>query len=81
MVIGLLSANAQRPSFDTIVDALVGIAQMPPSEQNGTSPQVHAHNCLRELFRSSVVTSLGNKAERRLSECLELAAKSLKSKV
>jgi hypothetical protein len=90
MAIGLLSADAARPSFDDVFDELVRIAAAAPAASGGTPDsgaseghlaRVHAHNCLREIFRSAIVTGLGNKAERRLSEALELAATSLKSEV
>lgn len=66
------------------MDELMKISQMQAriSAKDETSlPQVHAHNCLREIFKSSVLTLLGNKSEKYLPTCLELAANSLKSEV
>lgn len=57
------------------------IAKLPArtAETDGSNlPQVHALNCLRGIFRSSL---LSKKAERYLPITLELAANSLKSEV
>jgi len=55
------------------------IARLPAtiSEDDKTNlPQVHAMNCLKEIFRSS---SLGVMAGGHIAECLELAADTLSS--
>lgn len=57
------------------------IAQSPAqvTETDGSNlPQVHAFNCLKEVFKSSL---LSKKAELYLPECLELATNSLKAEV
>jgi hypothetical protein len=41
-------------------------------------PQVHAMNCLKEVFRSS---TLGKRADGHLAECLQLAADGLSSEM
>jgi Putative death-receptor fusion protein (DUF2428) len=49
------------------------------SEKDETNlPQVHAMNCLKEIFKSS---SLGKKPESHIADCLQLAADSLNSDV
>jgi hypothetical protein len=39
-------------------------------------PQVHAMNCLKDIFRSSV---LGKRADNHITEAFQIAATSLKS--
>lgn len=49
------------------------------SEKDVTNlPQVHAINCLKEIFKSS---TLGKKAEAYTAACLQLAADSLNSEM
>jgi len=81
LVIGVLAANSDSPSFKEIFDELVEIGKRPAkvAETDGSNlPQVHALNCLRGIFRSSL---LSKKAESYLPATLELAAESLKSEV
>ncbi|TQN64945.1 hypothetical protein CSHISOI_10481, partial [Colletotrichum shisoi] len=83
MVTGIISANAAQPSFDKVIEELVTIAQKPAynSESDGSKlPQVHALNCLKDIFKSSFITQLGKSAP-HIPQCLELAASSLKSEV
>lgn len=81
LITGLLSANASSPSFQEVIRTLQDIARKPAlvSETDGTNlPQVHAFNCLKEVFKSSL---LSKKAELYLPECLQLATNSLKAEV
>ncbi|RYP64049.1 hypothetical protein DL770_009258 [Monosporascus sp. CRB-9-2] len=81
LIVGILSANADYPSFDTIMRQLREIAERPARivEADGSSlPQVHALNCLKDVFKSS---ALNKRAEAYLTDCLQLAANSLKSEV
>ncbi|RYO81329.1 hypothetical protein DL766_004480 [Monosporascus sp. MC13-8B] len=81
LIVGILSANADYPSFDTIMRQLREIAERPAriAETDGSNlPQVHALNCLKDVFKSS---ALSKRAEAYLTDCLELAANSLKSEV
>lgn len=81
---GILSANAEEPSFDDVMQKLLSIARIEAfvSETDGSKlPQVHAYNCLKDIFKNSLLTSLGNKSEKYLPECLELAASGLRSEV
>ncbi|GJC86686.1 uncharacterized protein ColLi_09524 [Colletotrichum liriopes] len=83
MITGIVSANAPQPSFDKVIEELVTIAQKPAynSESDGSKlPQVHALNCLKDIFKSSFITQLGKSAP-HIPQCLELAASSLKSEV
>ena len=78
---GLLAANATWPSFDDIVDQLLRMSLINPftMKECDKSRVVHGHNCLRELFRSSIITGLGNKAEKWLSKAFKVAATSIRS--
>ncbi|KAK0646502.1 putative death-receptor fusion protein-domain-containing protein [Cercophora newfieldiana] len=81
LISAVLSANAQTPSFDEIFKTLREMAEKPArvAETDGSNlPQVHALNCLRGVFRSSL---LSKKAENYLAENLQLASHSLRSEV
>ncbi|KAM4054760.1 putative death-receptor fusion protein [Hirsutella rhossiliensis] len=84
MMTGVLSANALHPSFQHVVEKLIDIAgkKARVSETDGSNlPQVHAYNCLKDIFKNSMLTSMGNKSEEYLPQCLELAASGLRSEV
>ena len=81
---GILTANADDPAFDAVMARLMEIAQTEArvSETDGSNlPQVHAYNCLKDIFKNSLLASQGNKVERFLPQCLELAANGLRSEV
>lgn len=49
------------------------------SETDETNlPQVHAMNCVKEIFKSS---TLGNRSDKHIPDCLQLAADSLTSEM
>ena len=80
-MIGILSSNADHPSFDTVMRQLREISERPAriSETDGSKlPQVHALNCLKDIFKSS---SFSKRVDEYLTDCLQLAANSLKSEV
>lgn len=84
MMTGILSANAPHLSFQLVVEELIGIAgkEAHVSETDGSSlPQVHAYNCLKDMFKNSTLATMGNKSEEYLPRCLELAASGLRSEV
>jgi hypothetical protein len=77
----ILSANSEIPVFGDVVMRLIDMARRPVelSEKDETKLlQVHAMNCLKEIFKSS---ALGKKPDAYISECLQLAADSLNSEV
>lgn len=81
LMTGILTSNADSPSFQEVIRTLQQIAAEPArvTETDGSNlSQVHAFNCLKEIFKSSL---LSKHAELYLSECLELATTSLKSEV
>ncbi|KAJ2904611.1 hypothetical protein MKZ38_007590 [Zalerion maritima] len=81
LLVGILSAQAQRPSFDNVLSKLqqVGSEEARAAEMDGSNlPQVHALNCIKEVFKSSL---LRQRAEPYLARCLQLAAHSLRSEV
>lgn len=64
------------------MEELIGIASMeaPVRETDATNlPQVHAYNCLKDIFKNSLLSSMGKKSEKYLTRCIELAATGLKS--
>lgn len=81
LMTGILASNADTPSFKEVMTTLQEIAAKPAwmSETDGSNlSQVHAFNCLKEVFKSSL---LSKNAELYLAECLQLATTSLKSEV
>ncbi|PNY24798.1 Uncharacterized protein TCAP_05260 [Tolypocladium capitatum] len=81
---GILSANASDPSFEQVMEKLMSIASEEARvlETDGSNlPQVHAYNCLKDIFKNSMLTAMGNKSEKYLPRCLELAASGLRSEV
>ncbi|KAI1144095.1 hypothetical protein F5Y05DRAFT_363612 [Hypoxylon sp. FL0543] len=81
LIVGILSSNADRPSFEDVIRNLQDIGGRPAlvSETDGSNlPQVHALNCIKDIFKSSY---LSKRAEPYLTDCLQLAASSLKSEV
>jgi hypothetical protein len=81
LMTGILSANSDNPSFQDVMMELISLAKRPVvlSEKDETNlPQVHAMNCLKEIFKSS---ALGKKSEGHIAECLQLAADSLNSEM
>lgn len=84
MITGILAANAAHPTFGQVMDTLMTLAakEARVSETDGSNlPQVHAYNCLKDIFKNSLLTSLGNKSESYLPQCLGLAASGLRSEV
>lgn len=84
MMTGVLSADMASPSFEQAMAKLTEIASLPAraAETDGSNlPQVHAYNCLKDMFKSSTLTAAGNKSERYLPDCLELAANGLRSEL
>ncbi|KAL8420035.1 hypothetical protein RB594_002984 [Gaeumannomyces avenae] len=81
LMTGILAANATRPSFDEVINKLGEIAQRPAraAETDGSNlPQVHALNCVKDVFKSSL---LSMRAERYLPTFLQVAASSLRSEL
>ncbi|KAI1460734.1 putative death-receptor fusion protein-domain-containing protein [Annulohypoxylon moriforme] len=81
LIVGILSSNAERPSFEDVMHNLQDIGRQPAlvSETDGSNlPQVHALNCIKDIFKSSF---LSKRAEPYLTDCLQLAANSLKSEI
>lgn len=81
LIVGILSSNADHPSFEDVIRNLQDIGRRPAlvSETDGSNlPQVHALNCIKDIFKSSY---LSKRADSYLTECLELAANSLRSEI
>lgn len=79
LVTGILSAKSTSITLDNVMENLLAIAREPVllSEKDETNlPQVHAMNCIKDIFRSAV---LGKRAEPYISDCLQLAADALQS--
>ena len=81
LMTGILSSNAQKPAFKDVMNELKVLARRPVklSKLDKTKlPQVHAMNCLKEIFKSS---TLGKRSERHIADCLRIAADSLNSEM
>ncbi|QSZ28922.1 hypothetical protein DSL72_003429 [Monilinia vaccinii-corymbosi] len=81
LITGLLSANGKSPAFEDVMKELKSLARRPValSETDETNlPQVHAMNCVKEIFKSS---TLGKRSDKHVPDCLQLAADSLTSDI
>ncbi|RFU34981.1 hypothetical protein B7463_g1379, partial [Scytalidium lignicola] len=81
LITGILSASAQKPAFDEVMTELKCIARRQhrlTGKDETHLPQVHAMNCMKEIFKSS---TLGKRADGYIAECLEIAAESLNSEI
>lgn len=81
MVIGILAANTDGSLFPTVMTDLKVEAEAPASKAivfGDPLPQVHALNCLRAIFTS---TLLSGPSEQYITSFLSLAAKCLNSSI
>lgn len=81
LMTGILSAKSASITLDDAMEELINIARqmIVLSDKDETNlPQVHAMNCIKDIFKSAV---LGRRAESYISKCLELAADALQSDV
>ena len=82
MVTGVLAAHPVGDFFDNVVLDLLAIADMPLEETPGFAairlPQVHAMNCLKDIFSD---TRFGSSAEPHVSDSLNISASCLDSHV
>ncbi|KAI9795321.1 MAG: hypothetical protein M1833_007233 [Piccolia ochrophora] len=82
LVVGILSADKETRLFERCFSDLQRDALLPlnasTNQKNVKLPQVHALNCMKEVFKS---TKLGTVSELYISGGLEIAAKSMKSEV
>ncbi|KAI6785747.1 uncharacterized protein J7T54_006086 [Emericellopsis cladophorae] len=84
LITGILSANAASPSFEQVIEKLFDIASVEARVRETDAsnlPQVHAYNSIKDIFRNSLLTALGNKSEKYLTPALQLAANGLRSEV
>lgn len=79
-MVGILSAFPESDFFDNVIFDLQAIADAPiePGKdlENPRLPQVHALNCLKDIF---VDTRLGPGTEPHISDTLEIATSCLES--
>ena len=81
LITGILSANAPQPSFEEVMTQLKTLAQQPVKVtgiDETNLPQVHAMNCIKEIFKSS---TLGKRSDNHISDCVQIAADSLNSEM
>ncbi|KAL8717206.1 MAG: hypothetical protein Q9225_005526 [Loekoesia sp. 1 TL-2023] len=80
MVTSILAAYPGGPFFDSVIQDLQAIADTAPdtvgSDENLELPQVHALNCLKDIFTE---TKFGRSVEQHMSVSLEIAVRSLES--
>ena len=79
MFTAIMSAQATVPSFEMVMAELMILAGQPPETTNTDGInvyQVHALNCIKEIFKS---TTLGKRSEKYIAQGLELAVESMKS--
>ena len=81
LMTGILSAHSKSPALDDVMSRLKTLARLPivlTTKDETNLPQVHALNCLKEIFKSS---TLGKRCEGYIVDCLQIAAESLRSKM
>jgi hypothetical protein len=81
LMTGILSAYSKTPALEDVMEQLKTLARQPAAftaKDETSLPQVHAMNCLKEIFKSS---SLGKRCDNHIADCLQIAAESLKSKM
>jgi hypothetical protein len=81
LITGILTANSKSPALEDVMAQLKILARQPAAftvKDVSNLPQVHAMNCLKEIFKSS---SLGKRCGNHIADCLQIAAESLKSKM
>ena len=80
LIIGILEAHIEDDFFDRVLQDLQMIANSPPQVEDGSSnprlPQVHALNCLKNIFTNTI---LGPRSEKHLAATLDIAFSSLES--
>ncbi|KAL8686368.1 MAG: hypothetical protein Q9218_007155 [Villophora microphyllina] len=79
MITGILSANLGAGFFDTVIGDLRAIARVNNIDDDDGRlqlPQVHAFNCLKDIFTDG---RFGSLVEQHISSSLELAARALES--
>lgn len=80
IIVGILSAIPEGDFFDNVIFDLQAIADAPiefgEDLENPKLPQVHALNCLKDIF---VDTRLGPETELHISDTLEIATSCLES--
>lgn len=79
LITGILSSMALKPAFEDVMGELKVLVRKPVKQtkfDETNLPQVHAMNCLKEIFRSSI---LRKRSESHIAECLRIAADSLNS--
>lgn len=74
MIIGVLSAHAKGLFFDDVMAKLQTISRTEVDHSSGSEnlqlPQVHALNCLKDIFTD---TRLGSGADSHIEDCLSIA--------
>ncbi|KAE8356377.1 putative death-receptor fusion protein-domain-containing protein [Aspergillus coremiiformis] len=79
---GILSSNPGGPLFQEVIKELLEISHLPVQQDNDTQemelPQVHALNCLKDIFTN---TKLGAHTEPFIMSALNLSAEQLGSPV
>ena len=78
IVVGVLAAYLGDKFFDDVVVNLQAMANTPVGADLGSLPQVHALNCLKDIFTDA---RFGPSTERFVAEALETAASCLESQM
>ncbi|RAK96233.1 THADA/TRM732 family protein [Aspergillus ibericus CBS 121593] len=82
LVVGILSSKPGGPLFQSVIKDLHEISHLPaehdPSRQDVPLPQVHAMNCLKDIFTN---TKLGPHTEPFIMPALRLSAERLGSPI
>ncbi len=81
MITGILAAHPSEASFSDVVHDLQAIADDPiydPKFEGAPLPQVHALNCLKDVFTDA---QFGSGTEVHMADTIEIACSCLESHV
>ena len=78
IVVGVLAAYTEDKFFDDVIVHLQGVAKAPVGADLSSLPQVHALNCLKDIFTD---TRFGLSTENHVADTLDIAASCLETQM
>ena len=78
IIVGVLAAYPGDKFFDDVIVNLQAMANAPVGVDLGTLPQVHALNCLKDIFTDA---RFGPSTESHIADSLNIAASCLESQM
>ena len=78
IIVGVLAAYPGDKFFDNVIVNLQAMAKAPVGDDLGSLPQVHALNCLKDVFTDA---RFGSSTETHIADALNIAASCLESQM